>query len=124
MGVTLWVECQGEGCGLISGVEIVSARSGGRSGGSGGGGVGPPEWLVRFSRYVLNRSWKDINTLPEDHGTEWFSDTSPAAVRRRQDEARASSIGLDALAGRRGGIVGQASDEDGSSSSSSSSSNR
>lgn len=50
------------------------------------------------------RAWEqDINTLAEDHGTEWFSDTSPAAVQRRQDEARASSIGLDALASRIGG---------------------
>ena len=46
---------------------------------------------------------QSINTLAEDHGTEWFSDTSPAAVQRRQDEARASSIGLDALASRGGG---------------------
>lgn len=49
-GVTLWVECQGEGCGLTS-----------RVGGSGGrcsGGTGPPPWLVKFSRYVLKRGWK------------------------------------------------------------------
>lgn len=50
-GVTLWVECQGDGCGLTSGVGIGVACGG-------NGGTGPPEWLVRFSRYVLNRSWK------------------------------------------------------------------
>lgn len=48
---------------------------------------------------------QDVNTLAEDHGTEWFSDTSPAAVQRRQEEARARSIGLDALASR-GGVSG------------------
>lgn len=49
---------------------------------------------------------QDINTLAEDHGTEWFSDTSPAAVQRRQEEARARSIGLDALASRGGASGG------------------
>lgn len=43
---------------------------------------------------------QDVNALAEDHGTEWFSDTSPAAVQSRQDEARARSVGLDALASR------------------------
>lgn len=53
-----------------------------------------------------------INTLPEDHGTEWFSDTSQAAVQHRLSEARANSVGLDALARRRsdGGDSGGNSD--------------
>eukprot|EP00752_Nemacystus_decipiens_P008628 g7705.t1 len=108
-GVALWVECQGEGCGVTSWVGVAAGTGGGGDGGGGGGGGGggtnPPPWLTKFSTFVLNRAWKDINTLAEDHGTEWFSDTSPAAVQRRQDEARARSIGLDALA-RRGGASG------------------
>lgn len=40
---------------------------------------------------------QDINTLPADHGTQWFSDTSPEAVMQRRAEARAKSHGLDAL---------------------------
>ncbi|CAN0385092.1 unnamed protein product [Ectocarpus fasciculatus] len=66
-----------------------------------GGSTAPPPWLAKFARYVQSRAWKGINTLPEDHGTEWFSDTSPAAVQHRLNEARAKSVGLDALARRR-----------------------
>lgn len=54
----------------------------------------------RFSCFAFS-GYQGINTLPEDHGTEWFSDTSPAAVQHRLNEARANSVGLDALARRR-----------------------
>lgn len=63
--------------------------------------------------FVLVPGKQDINTLDEDHGTEWFSDTSPAGVRRRQDEARASSIGLEALARRGSGGDGDRRGGDG-----------
>lgn len=45
-------------------------------------------------------SWaqQDVNLLPADQGTTWFSDTSPEAVQRRRHEAQANSHGLDALA--------------------------
>lgn len=49
---------------------------------------------------------QDVNTLPPDRGTEWFSDTSPEAVRRRREEAQAESCGLDALASWRVGEEG------------------
>lgn len=52
-GVTLWVECQGEGCGLTSRVG-----GSGAAGSGGSGGTGPSPWLVKFSRYVLRRGWK------------------------------------------------------------------
>ncbi|CBJ25852.1 hypothetical protein Esi_0016_0176 [Ectocarpus siliculosus] len=85
----------------------------------GGGSTAPSPWLAKFARYVQSRAWKGINTLPEDHGTEWFSDTSPAAVQRRLNEARANSVGLDALARREsdGGDNDGLSDGSGASSS-------
>ncbi|CAB1108127.1 unnamed protein product [Ectocarpus sp. CCAP 1310/34] len=108
--VTLWVECQEDWCGWRSGMSVAAG---------GGGSTAPPPWLAKFARYVQSRAWKGINTLPEDHGTEWFSDTSPAAVQRRLNEARANSVGLDALA-RRGSDGGDSdgfSDGSGASSS-------
>lgn len=56
-GVTLWIECQGEGCGVTSWVGVAAGNSGG-GGGGGGGGTDPPPWLAKFSRFVLNRAWK------------------------------------------------------------------
>lgn len=52
-GVALWIECQGEGCGVTSWVGVAAANGGG-----GGGGTDPPPWLAKFSRFVLNRAWK------------------------------------------------------------------
>ncbi|CAM9241694.1 unnamed protein product [Ectocarpus sp. 12 AP-2014] len=108
--VTLWVECQEDWCGWRSGMSVAAA---------GGGSTAPPPWLAKFARYVQSRAWKGINTLPEDHGTEWFSDTSPAAVQRRLNEARANSVGLDALTrrGSDGGDSNGFSDGSGASSS-------
>lgn len=54
-GVTLWVECQAEGCGMTSRVGVSGAAGGG---GGGSGGTGPPPWLLKFSRYVRRRGWK------------------------------------------------------------------
>lgn len=52
-GVALWVECQGEGCGVTSWVGVAAG-----TGGGGVGGTDPPPWLAKFSRFVLNRAWK------------------------------------------------------------------
>lgn len=48
-GVTLWVECQGDGCGWRSGMSVAAG---------GGGSTAPPPWLVKFARYVQSRGWK------------------------------------------------------------------